>query len=464
MSRINYYLNLINKEFRGKKIISILPGKKMAESTIKLLESAEVEDFLMIIPRSDLEANHKFTYAKEKYIGVGRYLKTDSALDIIDDFQTAIDVYSLKLAKILEQFDPEKNAIVLGPSFLSIRSFYGRKVIGTRLKSWERLEDKFISDKFFDKVDNIKRAPSKICKTLNIKWLKLFQKFNWGDGLVIIGQSESGMTGGGRHIFYAKNSVDLDRVSAQIEEKYQTVKVMPFLKGVSYSSHGVVVGKSTVCIPPFECITLRRNSDNGFLWCGTATSFVLNNKYRQEISRVTKRVGRRLQNQLGYKGFFCIDGIMTKRGFIVTEINTRMGGSAYILGNLSKKRQEWLGLLDMLIRSNSNLKYRPMELQKIFNSLHREHSVVLGMVRLDKIYKRKKTYMVLNRRGQLALGQGRKRVGKASLIPAKFGSFLQVNIDASKIVTRKMNAKIIHDLFMNLDRKHKLGLSNLTID
>jgi hypothetical protein len=57
---------------------------------------------------------------------------------------------------------------------------------------------------------------------------------------------------------------------------------------------------------------------------------------REGMRAAARRVGQALRAHLGYQGAFTLDGIMSARGFLPTEVNTRTGEGLSVLSNLDE--------------------------------------------------------------------------------------------------------------------------------
>ena len=65
---------------------------------------------------------------------------------------------------------------------------------------------------------------------------------------------------------------------------------------------------------------------------GRATYLGRGRRSRDEIRAAAAAVGTELQSRVGYRGAFCIDGILTPTGFYPTELNHALGRFAQRYG------------------------------------------------------------------------------------------------------------------------------------
>ena len=110
-----------------------------------------------------------------------------------------------------------------------------------------------------------------------------------------------------------------------------TVRVMPFLDGIPCSIHGVVLPEHLLAIRPCEMVVFRKPASSSFHYASAATFWDPRPEDREAMRAVARRAGAELRRQVGYRGVFTVDGVMTADGFLPTELNPRFGAAINIL-------------------------------------------------------------------------------------------------------------------------------------
>ncbi|MEZ4240101.1 MAG: hypothetical protein R3F59_28915 [Myxococcota bacterium] len=162
-----------------------------------------------------------------------------------------------------------------------------------------------------------------------------------GDGVVWVGDDRGGPRGAARHLRRVRDRDEARAAGASLRSACDRVRVMPFLEGVPCGATGWVLPSGVAVGRALEMLVLRDGPR--MRYCGCASYWdPPEDAHRQHLDAV-RRVGERLAADLGYRGAFGVDGIVTRRGFVPTEINTRSGGGATVVGGLDERL-----LLDLL--------------------------------------------------------------------------------------------------------------------
>jgi hypothetical protein len=121
---------------------------------------------------------------------------------------------------------------------------------------------------------------------------------------------------------------------------------MPFLDGIPCSIHGIVCADGVAALRPVEMVTLRRGHD--FVYAGCATYWDPPAAVREQMRDVARRVGALLADEVGFRGAFTVDGVVTADGFRPTELNPRPGAGLVTIGRGLPDRFPLLLVIDLI--------------------------------------------------------------------------------------------------------------------
>ena len=229
----------------------------------------------------------------------------------------------------IHAFDPTGDARVLCPAYLDPPTIAGRPVYGVRRPEWTALEDKTIADDLFDRA-GVTRAPSEVVPVDPARLRAAAAALDRGEGTVWSADARDGFHGGGDLVRWVRTE-DIDRYAAWFATRCGRVRVAPFLEGIPCSIHGFVCDDGVAVFRPMEMVILRRPADHaqrsGFVYAGMTSLWDPAPRDRDQMRSVARRVGALLAAEVGYRGAFTVDGIMTTDGFRPTEMNPRFGGA-----------------------------------------------------------------------------------------------------------------------------------------
>ncbi|MGI5187711.1 hypothetical protein ACQEVI_06165 [Promicromonospora sp. CA-289599] len=218
------------------------------------------------------------------------------------------------LAEQVASFDPSGVAPLLLPDPLDPVRAGRRRRLGVRPRSVSAFEDKTVVDSLWDAI-GIARASSVVIDGVH-DLVDIGKRVDQGHGVVCsvqpIGASPSA---GGDGIWWWR-----DDVPPRLNVHDCRVRVMPLLPGAPVRLHGLVTREQFVGFPPMEIVTLPRLDRGTFLCTGSVTSSVLD----PTLHELTGMIGTGLRERLDYRGAFSVDGILTTRGFVPTDLNTRL--------------------------------------------------------------------------------------------------------------------------------------------
>jgi len=230
-----------------------------------------------------------------------------------------------EVAAAVDRFAPD---LVLTNGVESSTTFAGRPVFGSRPPAWTALEDKVTVDALWDAA-GVPRAEAETAPLGGTAAWSAHRRLDAGAGTVWAGDARDGWHGGGELVRRVRSRAEAERVAADLGTRCDQVRVMPFLDGLPCSIHGFVTADAVAALRPVEIIVLR--SSQGFRYCGVATTWDPAPGDREAMRAAARRVGSLLREEVGYRGCFTVDGVMTADGFRPTELNPRVGaGLKYV--------------------------------------------------------------------------------------------------------------------------------------
>lgn len=301
-------------------------------------------------------------------VGVGPVPEPDEARWFCVDVRTAFTIETIRaferalvdppreLVRALDEFDPERRALVLGSPFALEPTLAGRHRYGHRPASWAALEDKTRVGAVLEEA-GLALAPWRVVDTDHTEPDRASRGLDGGDGVVWAGDTSAGHSGFAEYVRWVRGPTDAERAYPELAEDCRRVRVMPFLEGVPCSIHGMVFPDAVAAFRPVEMITLREPETGRFRFAGSATYWDPPVAERRAMRDAARRLGEVLRRRIGYRGAFTLDGVLTGDGFRPTELNTRFGGGLRVLAGAAPEVP--LGLIDYAVRAGEDLDYRP---------------------------------------------------------------------------------------------------------
>ena len=250
-----------------------------------------------------------------------------AAPDIIAEFREWEKVAAdppAELLDTLDTFDPEHRALVLVPNFTAIIDVGDRPVYGARRPEWVALEDKAAVDEFFDAA-GVPYPPSEVVPAAVDPLVDATARLDRGSGTVWAGDARDGFNGGAVFVRWIRDESHIAEAVGFLGQRCDRVRVAPFVEGVPCSIHGFVTARGVAVFRPVEMLTLRHTGESRLHYAGTATFWDPAPAGRSEMERAAEAAGSRLKDEVGFRGLFTVDGIMSEQGFVATELNPRFG-------------------------------------------------------------------------------------------------------------------------------------------
>ena len=245
-------------------------------------------------------------------------------------FMASIESPSAELLKAVDAFDPGREAQVLGQMFSRQSHLAGRPVYGARPVEWRNLEDKTVVDELWDAV-GIARVPADVVVIADAP--AAAERLGGELGTVWAADNREGWHGGGEYTRWVREPADVEPAAEWFHQHAHSVRVMPFLDGLPCSIHGFVTGDGVSVFNPVELLIYRRVDRPGFFYAGGANFWEPPGIVRAHMREAARSLGSLLDERMGYRGGFGIDGIATAEGFRPTELNPRLS-----LGHLIHSR------------------------------------------------------------------------------------------------------------------------------
>ena len=285
--------------------------------------------------------------------------RAESINDEIRRFRRKLARPSKRLRDRLDQWDPDRKALVMGVAFYSMSRLAGRDVFGARRPEWEELEDKVVIDHLWDDA-GLQREPMMVVRAEAATLKNAARSLDVGDGTVWAGDAREGFNGGAEYVRWIRTKGDQLEAIAFFGEHCDRVRVMPFLEGIPCSIHGMVFPETTIVFRPCELITLRTRGSS-FYYAGFSSYWDPPNRDRLEMRDIARRVGEVLRARVDYRGTFTVDGVMTVGGFRPTELNARAGAALSLIAGPSPHIP--FGNIQRALVEGQDYDYRPDELE-----------------------------------------------------------------------------------------------------
>jgi len=354
-----YYRELLARRFAGRKVILALGMVSNSGAMIGMLRSLGAERPLLLaegIGTGVLPAADELTY---KVVGTPGLA---NIMDTIRAYEGALAKPSMEVRALLDTYDPDGSALVVGALFSENTNILGRPYYGARQPTWWALEDKVIIDDLWDEL-GVDRAPCEIVPVELAALRAAAGRLDRGDGTVWAGDAKQGWHGGAELTRWVRGEDAIRDIGEFFAARCDRLRVMPFLEGIPCSIHGIVFPEYVAALRPVESVTLRRPEEHRFRYCGCATFWDPPDSDREYMRGLAKRVGAALRDRVGFRGTFTIDGVMTSDGFLPTELNPRFGAGI----NTIAKAYETLPtyLLHLAICQGEPWQFEPEQLERM---------------------------------------------------------------------------------------------------
>lgn len=305
---VEYYRNLLRSVFEGKKCILCTGPLAGQGKHIKTLRELGATSFLIL---ADGEGTGEIPTGEDVFWEIVVEGQVADMMTGLRRYDEALRNPSEEVRAAVDKFDPDCEAIVLAAHISDVQHILGRVRLGAREPSWAALEDKVIIDEFWDQV-GILRAPAAILESKDLDaCLQAAQELDEGAGTIWAGDAREGYNGGASYLRYIRPGDDTKEAHSFFREHCDRLRIMPFLRGIPCSIHGVVLPDDVLAFRPVEMVVLQRANSQKLLYAGFSTFWDPPEEDREQMREIARRVGLALRESVGYRGAFTVDGILT---------------------------------------------------------------------------------------------------------------------------------------------------------
>jgi ATP-grasp domain len=228
----------------------------------------------------------------------------------------------------VEAYDPTGEAVWWVSPPAHSEPLLGRTVLGGRPRAQAQLEDKLAIDDILRAV-GAARAASTTAAAEYDDLADASRTVGAEVGLrpvVWAGDARDGINGGADFVRLIR-TVEHARAAAEFfSAACDRVRVSSWLEGVPCSVHGLVLPDGVIVLRPLELASLRDEERGRFVYAGMGTGWDPPPSDTADMRVLARSVGEYLRSAHGYRGAFGIDGVLTEKGFRVTELNPRFSG------------------------------------------------------------------------------------------------------------------------------------------
>lgn len=255
--------------------------------------------------------------------------------EMITDMRTAAEALrnpSPEFQTKVDQWDPTAEARVLGSVTATAGMLVNRSSFGARPQHWCDLEDKLAIEALWAAADIPLADSAQVALSDVDGVLDAHDRLRSEAGTVWAVDNSLGWHGGGAGTFWVADRTAAEEL-CQTLSAHSRVRIMPFLEGVPCSIHGMVIpvaggaSSATVAFRPAEMMMLRDRVNHRFIYGRAATYWDPAPDDRIAMRDTARRIGDQLARQVGFRGAFTVDGVMSTDGFVPTEVNTRYGAA-----------------------------------------------------------------------------------------------------------------------------------------
>jgi hypothetical protein len=352
-----YYRALTRYQYEGRNVI--LAGFPLAafSSSLGFFEEQGVDGLFLVatgVGTGELPPDH-----------VPRYVFEHTAESIMDEFRETEKFLRNPpndLLVRLDEWDPDRRAVLLPTPFYIASTFAGRAVYGWRRLEWYALEDKVVIDEVWDAA-GVRRVPSRVVPAAAADLAEAWRELDAGLGVAIAGDALEGFNGGAEYVRWVRDKAGLEEAASFFSRHCRVARVMPFLDGIPCSIHGMVFPDRTVAFRPCELMNLRRPGRTQLHYAGAATFWDPPDRDREEMRAAAVLTGEHLRRRVDYRGGLTVDGVLTEDGFLPTELNTRLGAA---FGRITQAVEGFPAMaIQRALIEREDLDYRPDDLERL---------------------------------------------------------------------------------------------------
>ena len=319
---VDYYRNLLKPIYADRKLMHVGEIDVGVVHSARVLEELGAAQPLLLAGNQGTSNSPLPDDIRLHLLGTGGENMVDSARNLLTtlaDLPTAI-------ATDIDDWDPDRESHwVCEGLLLEMGDIAGRSKYGRRQKAWTDLENKTTIDDLWDSI-GVNRANSAVVEVADTKIRRITENLDQGLGTVWVPDNRDGVQGGSMALRWVRSEQDYDKTLLEMRTIADQIRIMPFLEGIPLSIHGIVFPSDVAVFRPVELIVLRRVQDTRFLWSGCSTGYDPLPQDREYMRSIARTTGLYLKDAVDYRGPYSIDGILTRDGFLPTELNPRLSG------------------------------------------------------------------------------------------------------------------------------------------
>lgn len=326
--------DFVRNRVEGKKFIFTGDGATSFEAKIEQLRSLGAGPFLAITLKTMI--NDKVDLGDD-------VIQLEVELEINpenftyeDGWNEVFDNPNQEIKNAIHDFDPNGEAFLTVFRFRTATHAFGRKIDAYRNPDWVQLEDKTLVDGFFAQ-HSIPAPRSTVVDANEDAMVQASAMIDSGNGTVWSGDNTLGLNSRGNMVRWLRPDADPQDIGhfvRKFSSACESVRIAEFVEGRPCSIHGFVLDGGVAVFRPVELLVLR-GKHGKFWFAGTNTYWQPSIELRVEMRSIARQVGEALKRDYNYRGAFCCDGIAGRNGYVINELNTRIGdGLGYVANAL----------------------------------------------------------------------------------------------------------------------------------
>jgi len=322
--------DFVRTRVEGKKFIFTGDGASSFVAKIEQLRALGAGPFLAIT--LDTPLNEKIDLGSDvTHIPIELEINTEN-FSFEDSWNELFENPTQEIIDAIQEFDPEKKAFLTVFRFRTATYAFGRYIDASRRPEWVQLEDKTFIDSFFQQ-NSIPSPEYMIVDANRDAMVEASKVVDKGSGTVWSGDTKLGLSSRGNMVKWLRPDADPEDIGhfvRKFSHACESVRIAQFVEGRPCSIHGFVLPGGVIVFRPVELLVLR-GLHGKFWFAGTDTFWQPSIELRVEMRSIARQVGEALRTDYDYRGAFCCDGIAGRNGFVINELNTRIGdGLGYV--------------------------------------------------------------------------------------------------------------------------------------
>jgi hypothetical protein len=273
----------------------------------------------------------------------------DTVMDSIREADRLIRNPPRSILEAVNLWDSDTRALAIVDFLFAGGTVCGRPTFGARLRRWEELEDKTLMAELVSSAGLGGTAAQVVSLTDQDALTTAHTELASDLGTVWAVDNSAGWHGGGHGTYWVVDQEAARLHSESLSAGHSEVRVMPFLEGIPCSIHGMVHNGEAIAFRPMELFVYRDPAEHRLVYAKAGSYWDPSTQDRHSMRMAARRLGAELHRRVAYRGVFTLDGIMSRSGFVPTEVNTRFGGALPATVQTSDGKRINLFLLNLAI-------------------------------------------------------------------------------------------------------------------